>query len=567
MDDEKIERTDLPDGIPPEPEEALKAGAEGAAEEPAEAPEALGEVPEAELAETAGGPDGTETPEEAEAESLPEPGESGEKSAPVEPEETDEAPEETAAEPEEPVMDGIRLGASLCEAVLSDVGKDSFHGGVRPDNISVGDQSAALGGRLVHGVGEFTPQELEYMAPELFWDGIRSPAADVYSIGLVLYSVYNGGRMPFWPEQGEATPNVRASSLQKRMNDEPITPPAQAGKELSAIILRALAFPVEERWHDVQELRAALLDCTEEQPKGADIAAAVAGLMARGAEPLQGAREPEKIESPFVEDYNAAAPEEAPIPPKKARKRKPRRRRRVGQIIAWIVLLLAIAALIFLLRQCGQLETETNRPSTTPVVVSENTDSDGVKIINGNQVDTSVTPTPEPTPEPTPSPEPAPAVASVEYTAYREDVSWSEAVARCEAMGGELAMPANYAEFLEITQACEDVGISCAWLGAHRDENGSWVNMSGEPATFFAWGEGEPSVQDNDGTAEDYFLLWNLIGGRWSGNDMRENPVAEFPAYSGIIGYVCKTVTYEGEEAAVTETTETAETVETVNNG
>ena len=144
-------------------------------------------------------------------------------------------------------INGVMIGMSLCDAVAQAVGRERFHGGVRPENISVRDGQVFLGSTLKHGVGEFTPQELEYMAPELFWDGIRSPSADVYSVGLVLYSLFNYGRLPFWPSAGAITPNARASALQKRMSDEAVTPPASADAELAAIILRALAFRTEDR--------------------------------------------------------------------------------------------------------------------------------------------------------------------------------------------------------------------------------------------------------------------------------------------------------------------------------
>ena len=129
----------------------------------------------------------TPTPETPE---VPEPEAEGAKDAPAA---DDEAPaqesvrEDTA--PKSSGVNGISLGMSLCDAVLYAVGRDRFHGGIRPDNISVRDGQVFLGGPLKHNVGEFTPQELEYMAPELFWDGIRSPSADVYSLGLVLYSL------------------------------------------------------------------------------------------------------------------------------------------------------------------------------------------------------------------------------------------------------------------------------------------------------------------------------------------------------------------------------------------
>ncbi|MBQ2895772.1 MAG: protein kinase [Oscillospiraceae bacterium] len=453
----------------------------------------------------------------------------------------EETPESEEIAQEEDGMDGIALALQLCDAVLAAVGRDGFHGGVRPDNIVVGEEGVTLGSRLEHGVGEFTPQELEYMAPELFWDGVRGSAGDVYSLGLVLYSIYNGGRMPFWPEQADATPNLRASTLQKRMSRQEISAPVNAGEELSAIILRALAFSVEERWADVQELRNALSDCQEPQ-HAAGLRAVVAGLSARGAVPR---RAPEKtlddeIRSPFVEEPDDDM-NEAPIPKVKVR----RTNRRLAQIIVYTILALAIVAIIFLLRRCDALDKRV--PDPTHSIEATQPPDDAVKVINGNQIEADVTPTPAPTPEPTPEPTEPPVIT---YTAYQENVSWSEAAARCKAMGGELAMPANYAEFLQITQACDAEGLTYAWLGARRDESGNWITTTGEPATFFAWGDGEPSEQDTDGTPEDYYLLWNL-GDRWSGNDSRENPLDGFwGAYAGRIGYVCKMIETPGDEAA-----------------
>ena len=97
-----------------------------------------------------------------------------------------------------------------------------------------------------------------------------------------------------------------------------------------------------------------------------------------------------------------------------------------------------------------------------------------------------------------------------------------------------------------ITAACEEKGLTYVWLNARRDESDNWVNADGELAAyFFAWGDGEPSrVDSGDGAAEDYFLLWNM-GGRWSGNDSREDPLDGYwTAYTGKIGFVCKTVSY-----------------------
>lgn len=520
-----------------------------AIEEAPEESEAIPAVEEAaEAAETEEPVDAENAEEATESEETPEAAETEEAVTPVEDVEEATRVFDTveAAEPENR-LDGIRLVCELCEAVQAQVGRDGFHGGVRPDNISVQDGNVKLGNPLEHGVGEFTPQELEYMAPELFWDGSRSCAADVYSIGLVLYSFYNHGLMPFWPVDTDATPNIRASALQRRMNREEITPPASAGSELSAIILRALAFAPEERWNDSEELLNALSDCHEEQPMATDISAVLTAMTERSK------RRNEKkndLDSPFVSyigeedegDTPVEETEEEPIPKVKVR----RSAGRLPQVLVYIALGFAIVAIVLLLRRCVALDEEARVTPTPPVAVTKEPSGEE-KVIGGVAID-EPEPVEEPAETPTPTPEPTPApVGKVEYIAVRENVSWTQAVQRCEEMGGVLAMPTNYEEFQAITAKCEEVGLTFVWLNARRNSDGKWVNDKGtEDAFFFAWGDGEPSEMDSgDGAAEDYFLLWNH-NGRWSGNDSRENPLISFSAvYGGKIGFVCKTVTYE----------------------
>lgn len=87
------------------------------------------------------------------------------------PPEAEEAPALEETEEAGSRISGIRLAEGICQALLAAGGQERFHGGVRPDNVTVQDGQVYLGPRLKHGVGEFTPLELEYMAPELFWDG------------------------------------------------------------------------------------------------------------------------------------------------------------------------------------------------------------------------------------------------------------------------------------------------------------------------------------------------------------------------------------------------------------
>ena len=410
-------------------------------------------------------------------------------------------------------VNGISLAMSLCDAVLYAVGRDRFHGGIRPDNISVRDGQVFLGGTLKHNVGEFTPQELEYMAPELFWDGIRSPAADVYSMGLVLYSLYNYGRLPFWPSGGAITPNARAAALQRRMSSEAIQPPEGADAELAAVILRALAFRTEERWQDVAELRDALGSCDAENSP-VDISLALSGLLSRSTEPREG--DPGAFQS-----KNHTYIDEGEI----AGGRRPQRRKN----LSWLWILLAIVfiagAVVLLVNDQFKIPREAD-PTPTPVATAIPT----------------AKPTEEPTPEPTNTPEPTRRPSGPKYVLYHENVSWSEAVRLCEEAGGWLAMPMNEEELGYVSRLCNNEGLTCAWLGASRQPDGRWVTPGGDELTFFKWDEGEPSMVDaGDGAAENCLLLWREGDEEWYFNDSRDDPLEDyFWLYDGKIGFVCQ---------------------------
>ena len=408
-------------------------------------------------------------------------------------------------------INGVMVGISLCEAVVQAVGRERFHGGVRPDNISVRDGQVFLGSTLKHGVGEFTPQELEYMAPELFWDGIRAPSSDVYSVGLVLYSLYNFGRLPFWPTSGAITPNARASALQKRMSDEVITPPANAEAELAAIILRALSFRTEERWHDVTELKDALGSC-DAANSPIDISLAMTGLLNRSA-----ANPPD---APVDKAKNNTYYDEGEI----SITRQPQRRRNLSWLWILLALVFIAGAVVLLLNDNFRFSNPEPTPTPEPTMIP------------------TVSPSPEPTPEVTPTPEPTKRPSGPKYKIYRENVSWDAAVAKCKEAGGWLAIPANEEELTAVTRLCNNEGLDFCWLGASRQPDGKWVTPDGDEVFFFNWSPGEPSMIDGgDGAAENYLLLWHSADDKWLYNDSREDPLKEYGfIYGGKIGFVCQ---------------------------
>ena len=69
------------------------------------------------------------------------------------------------------------LVIKLCQAIREEAGSRDYRGGVYPENISLSDDgSVGIGPGRSSG---WEGQELQFVAPELYWDGKCSPASDV----------------------------------------------------------------------------------------------------------------------------------------------------------------------------------------------------------------------------------------------------------------------------------------------------------------------------------------------------------------------------------------------------
>lgn len=148
------------------------------------------------------------------------------------------------------------LAEALCR-ILTERG--AYHGGIRPDNISrAADGTVGLGAPARTDTKDWTTEELEFMAPEVFWSGTLDATADVYSIGLLLYAGVSGGRLPFYPDDRAAQPEDQTDALRRRMNGEPLPPARKAGRGLAEIIVRATQCKPDDRYATPAELCAAL---------------------------------------------------------------------------------------------------------------------------------------------------------------------------------------------------------------------------------------------------------------------------------------------------------------------
>ena len=143
------------------------------------------------------------------------------------------------------------LVVKLCEYIKEDVGAGEYRGGIFPENISIDDTGAVAVGPAA--VDDWKGQELDFLPPELYWNGGKAPASDVYSIGMLMYYAVMGGKLPF--DGTCRDPQLR------RMTGEGFEIPKEAGRRLGEIIGKATQFRPEKRYQSMDEMRVMAESC------------------------------------------------------------------------------------------------------------------------------------------------------------------------------------------------------------------------------------------------------------------------------------------------------------------
>ena len=107
---------------------------------------------------------------------------------------------------------------------------------------------------------KWTGQELEFVAPEMYWHGDASPAADVYSLALLVIYGLGEGKLPF--------ETVTSSGQLARMSGKTLPAPKSAGKRLAEVLEKATAFQAKDRYQSPEELQIMLESCMDNKYLG-----------------------------------------------------------------------------------------------------------------------------------------------------------------------------------------------------------------------------------------------------------------------------------------------------------
>ena len=150
----------------------------------------------------------------------------------------------------------VRLGMDICRALSICARENIIHRDVKPQNIFIdrfgsfklGDFGIA---RRMEGATEGMSHKgtYNYMAPEVARKGNYDQRADIYSLGILLYQLRNGGLLPFIGSEEEWTnPAERDKALLRRIGGEKLPRPRDATKGLADVIMKATAYEPGKRY-------------------------------------------------------------------------------------------------------------------------------------------------------------------------------------------------------------------------------------------------------------------------------------------------------------------------------
>ena len=169
----------------------------------------------------------------------------------------------------------LKLGLSLCNALLACQEHHIVHRDIKPENILVSDRGEfKLGDFGIAKVSEKTATgtmtgTMGYMAPEVANRWHYGAQADIYSLGMVLYWMMNRRTLPFLPfPPAIPTAAQRQEAANRRFAGESFPPPINGSRELKAIVMKACAFSTEDRYQAVRELRWDLYACYQQRSAG-----------------------------------------------------------------------------------------------------------------------------------------------------------------------------------------------------------------------------------------------------------------------------------------------------------
>ena len=160
-----------------------------------------------------------------------------------------------------PVETVVQIAKDMCVALDTCKQHDIIHRDIKPQNIFVSDNGDfklgdfGIAKTIEKTMGGTKIGTYKYMAPEVYNNQPYGAAADIYSLGLVLYWLLNERRMPFLPlPPAKLKVGMEEHARQRRFAGEQIPKPAHGSEKLKEITLKACAYTPALRYASAREM-------------------------------------------------------------------------------------------------------------------------------------------------------------------------------------------------------------------------------------------------------------------------------------------------------------------------
>lgn len=172
--------------------------------------------------------------------------------------------------------DVMRLGIDICNALSSCEKENIIHRDIKIDNVFINTFGAyKLGDFGISKQLEKTSSAMSqkgtnmYMAPEIYRGEVYGSSVDIYSLGIMLYRILNGGRFPFMPPTPQPLRyDDTEKAMQRRLSGEPVPEIAGINKRLFQLIQKACAFDAAGRFSSAAELGRELTQLMADSESG-----------------------------------------------------------------------------------------------------------------------------------------------------------------------------------------------------------------------------------------------------------------------------------------------------------
>lgn len=161
----------------------------------------------------------------------------------------------------------IKLGCDICTALEICAKRNIIHRDIKPENIFINDFGYFKLGdfgiaRKMENMTSGLSQKgtFNYMAPEVANSSEYDARVDTYSLGIVLYRLLNGNRLPFLDTEKQLlNPNERRNAVDRRIRGEELPAPCDASPAMADLILRACAYDPDMRFSSATDMKQALM--------------------------------------------------------------------------------------------------------------------------------------------------------------------------------------------------------------------------------------------------------------------------------------------------------------------